>query len=120
MSSFEIQIKKAISRYTKEVESKINDAIDDIAAESLKRIKETSPKRTRKYSKSWRAEVKRESGSASFRIYNAKHWQLTHLLENGHLTRNKNRYVSAKPHIAPVQEWAEGEINRRIEEALKE
>lgn len=120
MSSLDIQIKEAMVQYTDEIENKINDAVNDVAAESLKRIRETSPKRTRKYSKSWRSEVKRGIGSSSFRIYNANHWQLTHLLENGHLTRNKNRFVSANPHIASVQSWAEKEIRRRIEEVLKE
>ena len=55
-------------------------------------------------------------------VYNKKMPGLTHLLENGHVIRNKKGTygrVAARKHIAPVAAWAEGDLVQRIERKLK-
>jgi hypothetical protein len=55
---------------------------------------------------------------ASAVIYNEKYPGLVHLLEKGHALRNGGR-TAAKPHVAPVQEWMNEELRKRIKEAIK-
>ena len=54
-------------------------------------------------------------------VHNRTDYQLTHLLENGHVIRNKKgEYGRTRPikHIAPVAEWAENELPNEIERGL--
>lgn len=46
------------------------------------------------------------------------HYRRTHLLEDGHKSRS-GRSVRAQPHIRPVEEWAEREVLKAIEKAVK-
>jgi hypothetical protein len=54
-------------------------------------------------------------------VYNRTMPGLTHLLENGHVIRNKKGdygRTSGKKHIKPVEEWAVDELPRRIMEDI--
>lgn len=99
-----------------------NTAAKTVANEAANKLKNTSPKKTGKYARAWK--VKTEKGSANIDkvvVYN-KRYQLTHLLENGHVVRNKKGTYGrapAQPHIAPVNEWAADELPREIERELK-
>jgi hypothetical protein len=41
-----------------------------------------------------------------------------HLLEKGHALRNGGR-ARARVHVAPVQDWMNEELRKKIEEAIK-
>lgn len=60
----------------------------------------------RRYADGWTTEAKQDKeGIYSVKVYNETDWQLTHLLENGHLISNKRNgagWASAHPHIAPA------------------
>ena len=54
-------------------------------------------------------------------VHNTNHFQLTHLLENGHVVINLyGTYgrTNGKKHIKPVEEWANNEIVSRITREL--
>lgn len=93
-----------------------------MAKEAASRLQNTSPKKTGKYAKSWK--VKTQRGSAGIDeviVYNKDHYQLTHLLENGHVIKNaKGEYgrTSPKKHIGPVNDWACDELPKEIEREL--
>lgn len=57
-------------------------------------------------------------------IHNAEHYRLTHLLENGHVSRNGTGRtfgrVPAYPHIAPVNDWANAELPKLVEGKIKQ
>lgn len=94
-----------------------------MAKEAASKLRNTSPKRTGKYAKSWK--VKTQRGSAGIDeviVYNRDHYQLTHLLENGHVIRNKKgEYGRTSPikHIEPVNDWAGDALVKEIERELK-
>ena len=81
--------------------------------------------RTGAYSQSWKAKpdgYNKENSkfmTEKYKIYNEKHYRLTHLLEKGHVGRNGKR-VSAYEHIRPVEDLvmqlALSEVQRVIRE----
>ena len=118
-----LQMENILSEFSAELKRATNNAQDVIAKEAVNKLKNTSPKRTGKYAKSWT--LKREKGTNGINkvtVYNRDHCQLTHLLEKGHVVRNaKGEYgrTSPKKHIEPVADWAVDELPREIERELK-
>lgn len=108
------EISKALREYTTEVEEGLEEVKKEVAKEGVKQLKKTSPKLTGDYAKGWR--VKRV-GTAQV-IHNATNYQLTHLLEKGHAKRGGGR-VPPKIHIAPVEENAIEEFEKRVEKVIK-
>ncbi len=104
--------------YNAELTEKVNKIADEVGIEALKKIKKLSPKRSKEYSKGWRYEkLFNNDGTVRIRIYNKKYYNLTHLLEYGHSLKGGGR-AKAFPHISTVQEWANAEIMRRIENEI--
>lgn len=119
MKSLDKQIMDALREYTTEVTEGIEEAIEDVAKESKKKWRDKAPKRTGAYKKSLRLRKENKSGKYSFTVHaSAPHYRLTHLLEDGHRTKNGG-FVSARPHIRQIEDWALKEAERRIEEVLK-
>ena len=83
----------------------LNEAYKAGAEEGKKVLRQGGPykERTGAYTKDW-AVTQRNSigrkvaGTESYSVHNKKHYQLTHLLQNGHASRNGGR-VKAYPHI---------------------
>lgn len=78
--------------------------------------------RTGKYTKDWimtnrNTRSGRITGSETYSVHNNKHYQLTHLLQNGHASRNGGR-VKAYPHIDSAEEKAEKAATDYIEDKL--
>ena len=121
--SMTTQITKALTEYSFEVAKKSEEAGDKVGKEAVSKLKNESPRRTGDYAKSWR--LKKEKGSlgvSSFVVYNKDHYQLTHLLENGHVIKNKKGTygrTSPKKHIQPVYDWIEDALVNEIERKLK-
>nr|DAR15127.1 MAG TPA: putative tail component [Caudoviricetes sp.] len=104
-----------LAEYASEVTDTVKDAVSQVAKETVSEVKRRSPTDTGAYKRSWSRQKSFESaGSVRFTIYNRKHYQLTHLLENGHAKVNGGR-TRAYPHIAPAEEFAE----RQLEQILK-
>ena len=73
------------------------------------------------YRKGWRIKTYTENGMKAVKVYNETCYQLTHLLEFGHLGRDGKR-VAPKVHVAPVQDDLDrkllGKIKTRISRGL--
>lgn len=120
--SVEIQMREILDEYQERVKDVTNKSIDKTAKESTSKLKNTSPKRTGKYARGWKTTKKRGSGGIETVTVHNKHYQLTHLLENGHIVRNKKGTygrTNGIKHIAPVEEWAQSELPAEIERELK-
>ena len=112
------QMKELLDEIDKDVENSAKKNIQQVAKESRQKLRNTSPVKTGSYARGW--VVKRE-GDMDVIVHNKTDYQLTHLLENGHVIRNKKgTYGRTHPikHIAPVEEWAVDELPRRIIEDI--
>lgn len=83
------------------------------AAEKLRTQQETPRGKTGKYAKGWTYKVDKAKINVGATVYGKKGtYQLAHLLEYGHATRNGTGRVwntkdkSKRPHIADVEKWA--------------
>lgn len=108
------EITRALRQYTNEVEQEVQAAAEEVASESVDKLKQTSPKKTGNYAKSW---TKTKKGK-KWIVHNKKHYRLTHLLEKGHAKVNGGR-VGAKVHIAPVEHNAINDFIERVERAVE-
>lgn len=119
--SVAVQMKEILDEYSQDVKDATNDAIDSTAKESVRKLKSTSPKKSGKYARGWTLKRDRSvNGIKDVTVHN-KQYQLTHLLENGHVVRNaKGTYgrTNGIKHIKPVEEWASSELPLEIEREL--
>lgn len=114
------EIAKELSQYSQEVVEKINVSSERVGKAAVQKLKQTSPKRTGAYAKSWTMTTERAVGQPHRRIVHAKtpYYRLTHLLEHGHAKRGGGR-VEGKPHIRPAEEMVIREFMAEVEEAIK-
>jgi hypothetical protein len=109
------EIQKQLKYYAKDVAKKIDESQDEIASQLVQNLKQDSPKRRPSYAKGWR--VKKVKGKSV--IHNATDYQLTHLLEHGHATRNGERF-DGEVHIRPNEEKAIRDFLKEVERAIEQ
>ena len=116
--SVAIQMAEILDAVDKEVQQSARKNIDGVAKEAVQKLKNTSPVKTGSYAKGWGT---KKQGEADVVVYNRTDASLTHLLENGHVIRNKKGTYGRThgiKHIKPVEEWAVDELPRRIIEDI--
>jgi hypothetical protein len=114
------EIAKGLAEYSQDVVEKVNVSSEKVGKAAVKKLKQTSPKKTGKYAKSWTMKTEKAIGQPHTRIIHAKapHYRLTHLLEYGHAKVGGGR-VEGRPHIRPAEEEVIREFTREVEEAIK-
>lgn len=120
-------LQKAVATVLQEYEESMTETVqrvtNDLAKQGLSKVKAASPvsgkspKRS-EYKSGWQKKVITNRFGAGAIIYNGKYPGLVHLLENGHALRNGGR-STAFPHVAPVEEWMNSELQKRIKEAIQ-
>lgn len=103
-------IMEYLEDYVEDIEEDVENTANTVVKEAKQELVQTSPKsgiaRKTKYYKGWaiknggRTRKKHYYGKT---IWNKTNYQLTHLLEFGHATRNGGR-TQAQPHIRKVEE----------------
>jgi len=109
------EIVLAIQAYTEDVSEAIDQAARDTAKAMAKDLRETSPKDTGEYAKGW---THRKEAPGSYRVYNKKKPQLTHLLEHGHAKAGGGR-VEGIPHIKPAEDRYVPEFEKKVQQILE-
>ena len=114
------EIARELSKYSQEIVEKINISSEKVGKAAVKQLRQTSPKRTGEYAKSWTITTEKEVGQPHKRIIHAKapHYRLTHLLEYGHAKVGGGR-IEGKPHIRPAEEMVIQAFVREVEEAIE-
>ncbi|WJE51114.1 HK97 gp10 family phage protein [Bacillus cereus] len=108
-------ITRELQRYSNVIEEDIEVAKVEVADNLVGELKQKSPKLTGRYRKGWRST---KQGNKII-VHNATAYQLTHLLEHGHVNRNGGR-TPAKVHIAPAEEKAINDFIERVEGAIRQ
>lgn len=124
MSSSILEINRILNEYSSEIQEAIALETEKVAKEALEELKVTSPVNKRnskhkgKYSKGWKVKITKGRGFVNTKIYNSTNWQLTHLLENGHLTRNGSKTKPIK-HIEPIEKKYKEEYEKRVKKIIE-
>ena len=109
-----IQMKDLLYDVSKEVEEAVQKALKTVPRATAQKLRNESPKRSGKYASGWTVKQDKRTGAI---VYNKNKPRLTHLLERGHVARNKyGTYgrARARPHIKPAEEWASSEFQDTI------
>ena len=74
-----------LETYCSEVAEVVDEALPKVGQDAVKELKQTSPNRTGDYAKGWAKKVEKERLGSRLIVYNKTRYQLTHLLEKGHV-----------------------------------
>lgn len=132
IEGFAKEVTKSLKEFDEVTIGDMKDAVDRVAKESVKDVKSNIAAeglvKTGDYRRSFaqkKASVKTKQQYSKLVYSRAPEYRLTHLLEEGHLTRTGKRQkvaphmVQGKVHIAPVDEAAAEKLERCIREAVK-
>lgn len=123
-SEFAAVVAAQLQDYSVETMRKIAKETETCAKDCVEELKRTSPRRKGKgggwYARSWTNQKEMKSGGlvTTCTVHNKDHYRLTHLLENGHETRDGGR-TRAFPHIAPAEQRVVAVYVRRVKEAIE-
>ena len=97
------QMKELLDEVDENLQRSVEKNAKDCSKGSSAKLKNTSPRKSGKYASGWTV---KKLGEADYVVYNKEGWK-THILENGHVIKNKKgeygRWNGIK-HIAPVEE----------------
>lgn len=119
-----LDINDILNDYSHDIQDAITEEAQRLAKEGQSKLKATSPKNKNntshkgRYAKGWRVKTEKGRGYVNCTIYNATDYQLTHLLENSHLTRNGGKTTAIK-HIEPVHDECVENFEKSIEDIVK-
>ena len=112
------QMEEILGKVSKNVKGVLKTQSLAVAKETVQKLRNSSPKKSGSYARGWKVSTQGDD----YVVHNATDYQLTHLLENGHITRNKKGTYGRTPahkHIKPVEEWAIDELPQRIERNIE-
>lgn len=109
-------IKDALDMYADTVGKDLNEVAQELGKNAQRLLRETSPRRTGEYAKSWKIDVQAGRLATIVTVYSSKPG-LPHLLENGHALPQGGR-APAIVHVAPVAESIEDKFIQELEARL--
>ena len=125
-SNWEVELSNLLDNYNLEVQRKVNETAKRVANKTARTLRSTSPKAEKHrhktvYARGWSVKSAKDQGRG-YVVHNKTDYQRTHLLERGHVVRNKYGTwgrAPAQPHIRPAAESAAAEFERQVKEAIE-
>ncbi len=113
------EVMKGLTEYADLATEDLKKAVQDAGDTVKNQIRDTAPRKTGAYAKSWAVKKTNETAdSLTMVIHSKNRYQLAHLLEYGHAKRNGGR-VAARPHIAAAEETGIKKLEDDIKRALE-
>lgn len=112
IGQLDMELQSIFSTFEHHVNTAVDTAAENVAKESVKKLKKTSQNNKRTKGKKYKNGWKYKKTSEGMTVYNEQ-YQLTHLLENGHdiiINGEVRGHAAAHEHIAPVEAWAQEEF----------
>lgn len=110
-------VNQILAEYGDDAIDIIREVAPEAAKQAQKELKSNSPKNQGKYAAGWAVQSQNTRNGISVVVHNKNKPGLTHLLENGHALRGGGR-APAQPHIAAVNDNAQEEFLKKVEEGL--
>lgn len=109
--------------YKEDIDEDVIEVVDEVTKQAKDELKQTSPRgkgsRNNPYYRGWAIKLsKKRTGVYHKVIWNKTNYQLTHLLEFSHATRNGGR-TRALPHIRPIEEKYNVEFVDKLEKKIR-
>ena len=89
-----------LAEFNEILDDELGAAIHEVGKSTRTDLRSNSPKQTGAYSRSWACDYSDKEGHHEAVVANRKHWQITHLLEDGHDI--KNQYGGPYGHVGPA------------------
>ena len=109
------------AEFNQELDEDLKDALHSGAAAARTFLRGNSPKQTGEYARDWACEYDDRDGHHEAVVKNRSHYQLTHLLEDEHESKNQyggpyGKVPPAKPehHIQRAAERGEEVIDKKL------
>lgn len=115
-----------LENYAEDIQEDVEEAVDITTKRARDELKQSSKEkfkihgRDEPYYKGWSTKISKK-GKLKYHkvVWNKTNYQLTHLLEFGHATRNGNKRTAAYPHIRPVEEKYNVEFVDLVEQKIR-
>lgn len=108
-----------LQKYGEEVQDAVFNSIESVATETVKELKDLSPKNTGRYSKGWtKTKTKKDWKRVEVTVYNKNKRYLTSLLNDGYLRKGGKVRVKGDMHIDMAEDFATDRLEEITMEVL--
>lgn len=112
-------ISDALEEYAQEVTDEVFDDVLETAEKCKDTLQRTSPKDSGDYARGWTVKkAYADQFDIRVQVHNKDHYQLTHLLNDGHAKKNGGR-VEGDHHISKARDQAEKDLHTSVKVGLK-